>query len=95
MTKAELINEIALTTGFDKASVTVIVEAFMEKVKKSVSGGDPVFLRGFGTFNTKTRKAKKARDIIKEISVLVPQHEVVVFKPAADFSERLNNPKKK
>ena len=85
MTKAELINEISLSTGFDKATVSVVVEAFMEKVKKNLSEGRNVYLRMFGSFITKTRNAKVARNIARDISVSVPAHKIVSFKPAAEF----------
>ena len=86
MTKAQLVNEISLSTGFDKATVGLVVEAFMEKVKKNVADGDNVYLRTFGSFITKTRKAKVARNISKDISIAVPAHKIVSFKPAAEFS---------
>lgn len=89
MTKAQLINEISLTTGYDKATVSAIVEAFMEKVKKNVSDGENVFLRGFGSFVTKTRKAKVARNISKDISITVPAHKIPAFKPAAEFASEV------
>jgi DNA-binding protein HU-beta len=87
MTKAELINDIAIATGYDKASVSVIVEAFMENVKKNVCKGENVYLRTFGSFITKTRKAKVARNISKETSVAVPAHTIAAFKPAAEFAD--------
>ena len=86
MTKAQLINEISLATGYDKATVSVIVEAFMEKVKKNVSNGENVYLRTFGSFISKTRKAKIARNISKDISVAVPAHKIPAFKPASEFA---------
>ncbi len=39
MTKAEIVNEIAHTTGVDKASVLAIVEKFMEVIKDSLANG--------------------------------------------------------
>jgi len=87
MTKADLINQIAMTTGYDKTTVGVVVESFMQNVKKSVSDGENVYLRGFGSFITKTRKAKIARNISKETSVEVPAHKVVAFKAAAEFAK--------
>ena len=86
MTKAQLVNEISLSTGFDKATVGVIVEAFMEKVKKNLSEGENIYLRQFGSFITKTRRAKVARNISKDISIAVPAHKIPAFKPAAEFS---------
>ena len=35
MTKADIVNEIAKTTGIDKASVLAVVEQFMDVVKAS------------------------------------------------------------
>ncbi len=86
MTKAELINELAISTGFDKKSISVIVEGFMDQVKNNVANGENVYLRGFGSFVTKTRAAKVARNISKNTSVQVPAHEIPYFKPADEFS---------
>jgi len=94
MTKAELVSEIAVTTGYDKSTVGVIVEAFMESVKKSVSSNESVYLRGFGSFGTKTRKAKIARNITTSTSIPVPEHQIVAFKPAAEFAAEVRNVKK-
>ena len=50
MTKADIVNEIAKSTGVEKVQVQAIVEAFMENVKNSMIGGENVYLRGFGSF---------------------------------------------
>ena len=86
MTKADLINELAITTGYDKKTITVIVEGFMENVKNNVANGENVYLRGFGTFTFKQRAAKIARNISKNTSVAVPAHKIPFFKPADDFA---------
>lgn len=57
MTKADIVNEIAKTTGIDKASVLAVVEQFMVVVKDSLAHGENVYLRGFGT--SKLRNALK------------------------------------
>ena len=89
MTKADLINELALTTGFDKRTISTIVEGFMENVKNNLAEGESVFLRGFGTFTTKTRAAKVARNISQNTSVQVPAHKVPYFKPAKEFAAQV------
>ena len=78
MTKAELVNEIAISTGYDKATIHIVVESFMENVMKAVTAGEIVYLRGFGSFATKTRAAKVARNISKSTSIQVPQHKVLL-----------------
>jgi DNA-binding protein HU-beta len=89
MTKAELVSELALTTGYDKKTVSAIFEAFMANVKNNLKNGENVYLRGFGTFTTKTRKAKVARNITQQTSVFVPEHKIPYFKPAKEFQAEL------
>ena len=89
MTKADLINAIAISTGYDKMTITVVVEAQMASIKKSLLKGENVYLRGFGTFLTKKRKEKVARNIVKHTSVVVPEHRVASFKPAASFAQEI------
>ncbi len=50
MTKAEIVNEISRTAGIEKSVVQTVLEEFMESVRRSVIDGEPVFLRGFGSF---------------------------------------------
>ena len=86
MTKAELVNAIAISTGYDKTTISNIVEAGMAKIKETVTAGDSIYLRGFGSFSAKTRKAKIARNISKNISIEVPEHKIPYFKPADEFN---------
>ena len=65
MTKAEIVNEVAKSTGLEKTTVQTVVEAFMESVKDSLAKGNPVYLRGFGSFIIKHRAEKAARNITK------------------------------
>ncbi len=85
MTKAELVNQIAAQTGYDRVTVLNVVESFMENVKGSIVNNESVFLRGFGSFITKTRKEKIARNISKGTSIVVPEHKIPAFKPAKEF----------
>lgn len=86
MTKAEVVSEIAKRTGLDKADTLACVEGFMEVIKESLENGEAVYLRGFGTFNIKTRAAKAARDILKNTTITVPEHNIPSFKPAKTFA---------
>ena len=94
MTKADLVNEIAIATGFDKTTISAVVESYMKIIKNSLNEGENVYLRGFGTFTTKTRKAKIARNITLNTSVPVPEHQIATFKPAAEFADSVRNVKK-
>lgn len=85
MTKAEIVNEIAKSTGVDKAAVLATVEKFMEVVKESLANGENVYLRGFGSFIVKTRCEKTARNISKNTTIIIPEHKIPAFKPARVF----------
>ena len=85
MTKAEIVNEIAKETGIQKDTVSTIVESFMETVKGSLAKGNPVYLRGFGSFIIKHRAEKAARNITKNTTMTIPAHNIPAFKPAKVF----------
>ena len=89
MTKADIVSEISKATGIDKASVLLTVEKFMETVKDSLSNGENVYLRGFGSFIVKTRAQKTARNISKDTTMIIPEHNIPAFKPAKVFMEQV------
>ena len=86
MTKAELVNQIAMETGYDKATILNIVECAMADIKKNVAAGENVYLRGFGSFITKVRAEKVARNITKNTSIVVPEHKIPACKAAREFA---------
>ena len=81
MTKADIINEISIQTGLQKNEVSAVVESFMSTVKDS--------LRGFGSFIIKHRKAKTARNILKNTTIRIAAHDLPSFKPAKSFVEQM------
>ena len=89
MTKAELVREIASKTGLNTKDVLVIIESLMDTIKTSMSEGEEVFLRGFGSFIIKHRADKTARNISKNTTVIVPAHDIPAFKPAKEFMEQV------
>ena len=95
MTKAELVNEIAINTGFDKRTIDLVVDGFTEGVKDALSNGENVYIRGFGSFIVKTRKAKVARNIRSKTSIQVPEHNIAAFKAGAEFKAAVRNVAKK
>ena len=89
MTKAEVVNDIVEKTGIEKVAVQAAVETFMKVIKNSLTTGDNVYLRGFGSFVVKRRAEKTGRNISKNTTVIIPAHNVPAFKPAKTFVERV------
>ena len=73
-------------TGVDKAAVLTTVEAFMDAVKESlITKEENVYLRGFGSFILKKRAQKTARNISKNTTIIIDEHNIPAFKPAKVF----------
>ncbi len=88
MTKADIVNEISKKTGIDKTTVLTTVEAFMDSVKDSLTKNEEnVYLRGFGSFILKRRAKKTARNISKNTTIIIDEHNIPAFKPAKVFVE--------
>jgi DNA-binding protein HU-beta len=95
MTKAELISQIAKSTGVEKAETLSVITAYMQAIKKSLEEGENVYLRGFGSFIIKKRAEKKARNISKNTTITIPEHSIPAFKPAKVFIEAISSKNEK
>lgn len=89
MTKVDIVSEIAKSTGVEKVQVQAIVEAFMESIKTSLTQKNNVYLRGFGSFIVKKRAKKVARNISKNTTITIPEHNIPAFKPAKSFAAKV------
>ena len=94
MTKADVINQIADKTGIDKAEVSASVEAFFNIVKSSMTSGQNIYIRGFGSFINKKRKKKIARNISRNTAIVIEEHYIPSFKPAKIFVNKIKNSEK-
>ena len=89
MTKADIVSEIAKSTGVEKVQVQAIVEAFMDSIKTSLTNKNNVYLRGFGSFIVKKRAKKVARNISKNTTITIPEHNIPAIKPAKSFAAKV------
>ncbi len=95
MTKAEIVSEISKSTGIEKLVVQTTIESMMDSIRESLSKGDNVYLRGFGSFVIKKRAKKVARNISKNTSIIIPEHNIPAFKPSNTFIDKVKNSTKK
>jgi DNA-binding protein HU-beta len=74
-----------MATKFDAIK---FIEAYNTVVKKSLSAGhsaEPIIMRGFGSFELKHRATKQARNITKNTTIIIQEHDVPVFKFSKEF----------
>ena len=62
MTKADLIDEVSEATRIRKKDVTAVVEAVFAGMTAQLKKHQKVQIVGFGTFETRRRKARMGRD---------------------------------
>jgi DNA-binding protein HU-beta len=91
MRKADLVNNISEKTGIPKVDVLMTLETMFSEIKNSISKGENIYIRGFGSFITKKRAAKIGRNIKKNIAVHIPEHSIPAFKPAKEFVSDVKN----
>jgi DNA-binding protein HU-beta len=93
MRKADVVTRIADKTGIPKVDILVTLEAFFVEVKSSLEMGEPVYVRGFGSFFLKKRAAKIGRNIKKNIALEIPEHFIPAFKPSKEFTKAVKESK--
>lgn len=91
MRKADIITSISEKTGVPKVDVLVSLEAFFKEVKDTLAEGENLYIRGFGSFIRKTRKAKIGRNIKKNVAIEIPEHDIPAFKPSKVFVDLIKD----
>ncbi len=85
MTKADLVEKVASTIKLTKKETEVIVAIIFQSITDSLSGGDKVEIRGFGSFRIRERNARIARNPKSGERVEVPAKKVPFFKAGKEL----------
>jgi integration host factor subunit alpha len=88
LTKAELIENIHEKLGINRNDVHLIIDEVFGELKDGLAEDRVIELRGFGTFEIKTRKGReKARNPKTGELVSVDTHGVAVFRPGKELKD--------
>ncbi len=85
MVRAELVSKLAKEQEMTKKQADTAVKAVLEVIVESLSNGEKVELRGFGSFTIKDRAARKSRNPKTGETVDVPAKIVPFFKTGQDL----------
>ncbi len=85
MTKAEIVEEINERLGLTKKDIARVIDTFFEIIKEGLKNDEHIELRGFGTFEVKTREQREARNPKTGESVIVPKRKVPYFRPGKEL----------
>lgn len=84
ITKNQIVREVSQRLGIPREEIKAVLDSTFAVIKKNIVAGNPIFLRGFGSFSRVARKARIARNISKGTFVEVPEHFATKFKPYFD-----------
>lgn len=87
MNKAELVAELNQKTGLKTEK---FLNAFIETISDALAQGDKVQLIGFGTFETRERSAREARNPLNGEKLHVDAKIVPVFKAGKALKDKVN-----
>lgn len=93
MTKADLVEQVAeaIGPGLTKRDCALVVDGFLNAVKRALEKGESIELRGFGTFEVRLREAREARNPQTGEPVDVPPRAVPVFRTSRGFREQVTD----
>lgn len=87
MSKAELVVQVAEAVKISRAEADMIVTGVLDSIVDSLRNGEKVEFRGFGSFRTRTRAARSARNPKSGETVSVPAKTIPFFKPAKQLRD--------
>ncbi len=87
MNKADLIAKVAEKTDFTKKDAEKAVSAILASIEEALSNGEKVQLVGFGTFEIRSRAARKGRNPQTGQEIKIAAAKVPVFKAGKALRE--------
>ena len=93
LTKAEIIESIkSISPHISRDDIHIVIDSLFDELKGALADGKTIELRGFGTFEVRTRKGKDhARNPKTGAKVSVEDHGVAFFKPGKELQEKVWN----
>lgn len=91
MNKAEFIEKVAEKAMMSKKEAAIAVDATFKIIAEALASGDSVRLIGFGTFETRERKARMGRNPQKPGEMVeIPASKAPSFKAGKALKDAIN-----
>ena len=91
LTKAQIIEAIAVQNGFPKKQSSEIVETFLELIKRTLESGEDVMISNFGKFCVKEKWERRGRNPATREDMQLPARRVVTFKCSGKLRDKIND----
>ena len=91
MTKSELIESLVNSQGqLGYRDIELAVKTILEQMVQTLAAGDRIEIRGFGSFSTKVRKERVARNPKNGEKVSVKEKKSINFRFSKEIKRILN-----
>lgn len=90
MNRAELVEAMAAKTGDTKKATDEALRAFVDVVTDALVKGDKVQLVGFGSFEVRTRAARKGHNPQTKAEIKIPACKAPAFKAGTALKDIVN-----
>jgi nucleoid DNA-binding protein len=88
-TKHDLVVDVAKNTGLTQSDAKIVVEELIEAISRILEEGRTIEIRGFGTFYTRIRKPRPARNPKTGQVIPLAQRAVPLFKYSSALKKRI------
>lgn len=90
MIRSEISAAIAKNYSVSIREADKIVAGVFDVIKSALLKREKVAIRGFGSFNIVRRKGHIGQDLRNKRSIIIPDHNVIVFAPAENILKHIN-----
>ena len=88
LTKAEIIDDIREEMGLEKEDIHAVIDSLFRQLKEALKEDKVIELRGFGTFEIRTRKGRERERNTKTGDIVpVSTHGVAIFRPGKELKK--------
>ena len=90
MTRADLTEGVYQVIELPRKESDIVVSTIFDSMVRALRSGDKVEIRGFGSFHTRQRRGRIARNPKTGARVEVPPKRIPFFKPSRELRELLD-----
>lgn len=91
LTRKELTDTLANQLGYSQSSCALIVDSFLDNMKKSMVEGESIKLVHFGTFTVRNKSPRRGRNPRTGETITIKKRQAVSFRPSKKLRELVNS----
>lgn len=91
MRKADIVDYLTSNTRLSRSQAITAIDSVFEAIEKSLCKDESVYIRGFATIKVCTTKERKARNISKGTTVIIPAQRTVKLVVSKQLKAKMNS----